>query len=116
MLRLIMMLPFLIVLVAFVLMNQTPSSMELPSLSWQSSAGAIALISAGVFFVLGALLVWFSELGQRRRARRAEQQVKQLEAKLADLHAQMSQAVAQHSTTYATTPAAIPASSPYLAP
>lgn len=116
MLQLIMMLPFLIVLVAFVLMNQTPAAMELPSLSWQSSAGAVALIFAGVFFLLGALLVWFSELGQRRRARRAEQQVKQLEAKLAELHAQMSQAVAQHSTTYVATPGTVPAIGPYSAP
>lgn len=116
MVRLIVMLPFLIVLVAFVLMNQTPGTMELPSLAWQSSAGVVALITAAVFFVLGALLVWFSELGQRRRARRAEQQVKVLETQLADLHAQMTQAVAQHAAYSAAAPGAVPTANPYLAP
>ncbi len=95
MLRLIMMLPFLVVLVVFVLYNQTPGTMELPSVAWQSSVGVIALIAAGIFFVLGALLVWFSELGQRRRARRAEQQIRTLETQVADLHAQLTQAQAQ---------------------
>ena len=42
MLRLILTLPFLILLVVFVLFNQTPGAMELPYLSWQSSVGVIA--------------------------------------------------------------------------
>ena len=109
MLRLILILPFLILLVVFVLFNQTPGAMELPYLSWQSSVGVVALIAAVVFFLLGALVVWFSELRQRRRARRAEQQVRTLETQIAELRTQLSQSVAQnvayHGTTNVVTPA-----------
>ncbi len=116
MLRLILMLPFLIVLVAFVLYNQTPGTVELPSVAWQTSVGVIALISAGIFFVLGALLVWFSELGQRRRARRAEQQIRTLETQVADLHAQLTQAQAHAQTLTPVQHGAYPASGPQSMP
>lgn len=43
--------------------------------------------SMAVAFLLGALLVWISELGQRRRARRAENTVRLLEAKIEELRA-----------------------------
>jgi putative membrane protein len=100
MLRLILMLPFLILLVVFVLYNQTPGTMELPSLAWQSSVGVVALIASAVFFLLGALIVWFSELAQRRRARRAEQQVRALETQLAELRGQLTQTVAQQTALH----------------
>ena len=103
MLRLILTLPFLILLVVFVLFNQTPGAMELPYLSWQSSTGVIALITAVIFFLVGALFVWFAELRQRRRARRAEQQVRTLETQVAELRAQLSQAVAQNVAYHGTT-------------
>ncbi len=103
MLRLILTLPFLILLVVFVLFNQTPGAMELPYLSWQSSVGVIALITAVIFFLVGALFVWFAELRQRRRARRAEQQVRTLETQVAELRTQLSQAVAQNVAYHGTT-------------
>ncbi len=103
MLRLILTLPFLILLVVFVLFNQTPGAMELPYLSWQSSVGVIALITAVIFFLVGALFVWFAELRQRRRARRAEQQVRTLEGQVAELRTQLSQAVAQNAAYHGTT-------------
>ncbi len=103
MLRLILTLPFLILLVVFVLFNQTPGAMELPYLSWQSSVGVIALITAVIFFLVGALFVWFAELRQRRRARRAEQQVRTLENQVAELRTQLSQAVAQNVAYHGTT-------------
>lgn len=96
MLRLILTLPFLILLVIFVLFNQTPGTMELPYLSWQSSVGVVALIVAVVFFLVGALFVWFAELRQRRRARRAEQQVRTLETQMTELRAQLAQSVGQN--------------------
>jgi putative membrane protein len=40
-----------------------------------------------VAFLLGALVVWVSELGQRRRARQAERTVRLLEAKIEELKA-----------------------------
>ena len=103
MLRLILTLPFLILLVVFVLFNQTPGAMELPYLSWQSSVGVIALITAVIFFLVGALFVWFAELRQRRRARRAEQPVRALETQVAELRTQLSQAVAQNVAYHGTT-------------
>jgi len=38
-----------------------------------------------IAFLLGALVVWTSELGQRRRARRAEHTVRLLEAQVQQL-------------------------------
>ena len=96
MLRLIITLPFLILLVVFVLFNETPQAMLLPGYSWQSSPGVVTLIAAVLFFLLGALMVWFAELRQRRRARRAEQQVRALETQIAELRGQLAQSVAQN--------------------
>ena len=117
MLRLIILLPFLLLLVVFVLFNQTAGTMELPYVSWQSSTGVIALVTAVLFFLAGALMVWFAELRQRRRARRAEQQVRGLETQLADLRNQLAQSVARNvAYTGATLPgtAAAPAILPPL--
>jgi lipopolysaccharide assembly protein A len=43
--------------------------------------------SMAVAFLLGALIVWIAELGQRRRARQAERKVRLLEAKIEELTA-----------------------------
>jgi lipopolysaccharide assembly protein A len=40
-----------------------------------------------IAFLLGALVVWMSELSQRRRARRAERTVRLLEAQIEALQA-----------------------------
>ena len=49
---------------------------------------SLAILGAmAVAFLLGGLVVWISELGQRRRARRAERKVKLLEAKIEELSA-----------------------------
>lgn len=40
------------------------------------------LVAMAIAFLLGALVVWVSELSQRRRARRAEQKVRLLEAQI----------------------------------
>ncbi|HEY4044111.1 MAG TPA: LapA family protein [Rhodopila sp.] len=45
------------------------------------------LVSMAIAFLLGAIVVWMSELGQRRRARRAERKVRMLEAEIEDLKA-----------------------------
>ena len=50
---------------------------------------SIAIVVAmGIAFLLGALVVWVSELSQRRRARRAERRVRLLEARIDELQAQ----------------------------
>ena len=45
------------------------------------------LVAMGIAFLLGAIVVWISELSQRRRARRAERTVRLLEAQIEDLKA-----------------------------
>jgi putative membrane protein len=43
------------------------------------------LVAMAIAFLLGALVVWFSALAQRRRARHAERLVRMLEAQVEDL-------------------------------
>jgi lipopolysaccharide assembly protein A len=45
------------------------------------------LVAMAIAFLLGALVVWLSEMSQRRRARRAERTVRLLEAQIATLQA-----------------------------
>jgi uncharacterized integral membrane protein len=45
------------------------------------------LIAMAIAFLLGALVVWMSELAQRRRARQAERTVRLLEAQIVALQA-----------------------------
>lgn len=45
------------------------------------------LLAMAIGFLLGALVVWMSELRQRRRARRAERTVRLLEAQVEALQA-----------------------------
>jgi putative membrane protein len=45
------------------------------------------LVAMAIAFLLGALVVWLSELSQRRRARRAERTVRLLEAQIESLRA-----------------------------
>ncbi|AHJ63908.1 Hypothetical protein GbCGDNIH3_2019 [Granulibacter bethesdensis] len=85
--RLLIALPFLILLVLFTLSNTTTVHIGL----WPTDYGAdlpfsIAVLSAmAIAFIAGGLLTWFSALGQSRRARRAEAQVKALEEQLETL-------------------------------
>jgi uncharacterized integral membrane protein len=45
------------------------------------------LVAMAIAFLLGALVVWMSELAQRRRARRAERTVRLLESQIQTLQA-----------------------------
>ena len=49
----------------------------------------LAKILSGFAFLLGGAMVWVSELAQRRRARRAEQAVRLLEAQVQELKARL---------------------------
>jgi hypothetical protein len=56
---------------------------------------ALAVLGGmAVAFLAGGLLVWISELAQRRRARRAEQTVQLLEAQVQELKARLPQPLA----------------------
>lgn len=46
------------------------------------------LVAMAIAFLLGAMVVWISELSQRRRARQAERTVRLLEAEIETLRSQ----------------------------
>src|SRR6201996_5812001 len=50
------------------------------------------LVAMAIAFFLGALVVWMSELSQRRRARRAERTVRLLEAQIEGMRARAGSA------------------------
>jgi uncharacterized integral membrane protein len=97
MLRLFITLPFLAVLIVFAVYNQQIVTLSAPGdYSRQSSLAVLVMVVAIVFFLVGCLAVWFAELRQRRRARRAEQAVRALETQVAELKLQLAQAVTQN--------------------
>jgi lipopolysaccharide assembly protein A len=92
--RLLIAFPFLLLLVLFALSNAalvrlhlwpTDYALELPL--------SVAILGAtAIAFLAGGATVWVSELAQRRRARRAEQVVRLLEAQVQELKARLEQA------------------------
>ncbi len=92
--RLLILLIFLLVLVVFALSNPAPVHLGI----WPTDLVLVApmsltiLVGMGVAFFVGALFVWFSAMGQRRRARRAEARVRALDAEVAALRARLSDA------------------------
>jgi uncharacterized integral membrane protein len=85
MLRALILTPFLLILVAFAISNPQPASLALwpTDVTLDAPLSIEVLVIAGVFFWLGALIVWFPSLAARRRARIAERRVAALEAELA---------------------------------
>jgi uncharacterized integral membrane protein len=85
MLRVLLLAPFLLLLIAFVLSNPQPVQLSLwpTDVTLEAPLSIAALTIAAVFFLLGALLVWIPAIGTRYRARRAEKKVAALETKLA---------------------------------
>ena len=84
--RLLIAVPFLVVLVIFVLSNRGPGD------DWVLADGramgmplsVAVLIAAAAALVVGAVMVWISELRQRRRAHHAEVTVRRLEEQVAN--------------------------------
>jgi uncharacterized integral membrane protein len=85
MLRALLLAPFLLVLIAFALSNPQPVTLALwpTDVTLEAPLSIATLVMAGVFFLLGAVIVWLPALGHRRRARRAERRARALEAELA---------------------------------
>ncbi len=81
--------PLLIVLLLFALSNQQDVQLALwpTDFTWQAPVAVAVLAAAGVAFIVGALFTWFGGIGQRRRARRAEDTVRLLEGQIAALKA-----------------------------
>ncbi len=85
------MVPFLLLLVVFVLSNREPVAIGFwpTDVRWDVPLSLAILIAAAVALLFGAAMVWMSELGQRRRARRAEAAVRLLEEQVQELKARL---------------------------
>lgn len=79
--------PFLVFLVVFALSNRGTVQIGLwPTDLLLDIPLSLAVLGAGgVFFILGAIVVGLGSLGQRRRARRAENRVRLLEREVETL-------------------------------
>ena len=90
--RVLLALPFLLLLVLFALSNPQTVYVGI----WPTGYGletplsVAMLVGMAAAFLLGALFVWMSELGQRRRARRAENQARALEEQVRELNARLA--------------------------
>jgi uncharacterized integral membrane protein len=85
MVRTLLLMPFLIVLVAFALSNPQPVQLKIWPLDFYTIEAPLSiaiLLAGGVFFFLGALFVWFGSVAARGRAGRAERRAAALEAEL----------------------------------
>jgi lipopolysaccharide assembly protein A len=82
MLRALLLLPFLLLLIAFAISNPQPVTLALwpTDVTLEAPLSIAVLVIAGVFFLLGGLIVWVPAVGHRMRARRAERKVSTLEA------------------------------------
>lgn len=89
--RLLIAAPFLLLLVLFALTNRAPVTLGLwpTGISLQAPLSLVILAAAAIAFLVGGLLVWVNELGQRRRARRAEAQLRKLEEEVQALRARL---------------------------
>jgi uncharacterized integral membrane protein len=78
--RIVIALPFLLLLVLFALSNPEPVRLVLwpTDLSLQAPLSLAMLVAMAASFVVGGLFVWFGLLGQARRARRAEKRAAKL--------------------------------------
>jgi putative membrane protein len=91
--RLLIALPLLLLLVLFALSNRQPVPLKI----WPADYTLVLPLSLAVLggmavaFLAGGLLVWMSALAQRRRARKAEQTVRLLEAQVQELKARLPQ-------------------------
>ena len=67
------------------LSNPQPVQLALwpTDMTLEAPLSVATLVIAGVFFLLGAIMVWLPGLGHRRRARVAEKRARKLAAELA---------------------------------
>jgi uncharacterized integral membrane protein len=84
MLRVLLLLPFLVLLIAFALSNPQPVPLGLwpTDFTVEVPVSIAILASSGLFFFLGALFVWFGTVAARGRHKRAERRAAALEAEL----------------------------------
>lgn len=93
--RILLAIPFLIVVVAFALTNRQLVSVGLwpTDIVVQVPLSIAVLVSSGVFFMMGAVFAWGGSAGHKARARRAERAARQLEAQVQTLRTSRSTAL-----------------------
>jgi uncharacterized integral membrane protein len=93
MIRILISIPLLIVLIAFALSNQQPVRLGLwpTDILLDVPLSVAVLVAAGIFFVLGAFMIWTGAVASRTRARRAERTVRELRAQVATLREQQAE-------------------------
>jgi uncharacterized integral membrane protein len=91
MLKYIIAIPVLIVLVAFALSNRENVNLHLWPTDYavEVALSVAVLIAMGFGFLVGALMLWFSAVAAKGRARRAERARDRLQADLDALRARM---------------------------
>lgn len=95
MFRLLILLPILLLLVLFALSNTQAVTLGL----WPTGIAIAVPLSLAVLggmaiaFLLGGAVVWVAELGQRRRARHAEQALRAAQAEILALQSRMQSAL-----------------------
>ena len=94
MLRLILALPFVLLTVLFALSNRELVRLGLwpTDLSIEVPVAFAVLGGMAVAFLIGAIILWFSLVGARGRARRAERERDMLDAQVATLKADLATA------------------------
>ena len=87
--RLLIALPFLLLVVLFALSNTQTVHLGLwpTDLGLDAPLSIVMLAGMAIAFALGALELWFTAMAARRKAKRAEYQVRLLEAKVKELQA-----------------------------
>ena len=81
--------PALVLLVLFALSNKQPTRLFLwpTDITLDAPLSLAVLVASAVFFLAGALMTWGASLANGARARRAEEQVRQLQAQVRTLQA-----------------------------
>ncbi|MGI4939153.1 MAG: LapA family protein [Janthinobacterium lividum] len=81
--------PALVLLVLFALSNKQPTRLYLwpTDITLDAPLSLAVLVASAVFFLAGAFMTWGTSLSMRARARRAEEQVRQLRTQVRTLQA-----------------------------
>jgi lipopolysaccharide assembly protein A len=95
--RLLISLPLLLILVIFTLSNRQDVKLGFwpTGLSVDVPVSLAILVAMAVAFLIGALFTWFGAIGARRRARRAEDTARLLQAELQALKSRSAPRLAQ---------------------
>jgi uncharacterized integral membrane protein len=95
-LRLVLLFPVLLILVVFALSNPQPVHLGFWPTDYavQAPLSIAVLVGMGIAFLVGALIVWFSAIAARMRARNAERRIRLLEAEVQGLKARLMPATA----------------------